>query len=97
MLILAINAKEIIILQSVHILKTRTVLIPLQLKIYQTIQATFSCKPQQQLFQILIPQEININIQVIFDSVSQRSYINDELRKSLKLPKIRSENIVVNI
>ena len=45
LLILAINAKEIIILQSAHTLKTRTVLIPLQLQIYQTIQTTFSCKP----------------------------------------------------
>ena len=58
LLILAMNAKETIILQFVHILKTRTVLIPLQLQFYQPIQTTFSCKPQQQLFQILIPQEI---------------------------------------
>ena len=37
------------------------------------------------------------NAQVIFDCASQRSYISEKLRQSLKLPKIRTENIVINV
>ena len=38
----------------------------------------------------------SINVQVIFNSVNQRSYISWKLRQSLKLLKFRSEKIVVN-
>ena len=32
---------------------------------------------------------------LLFDSGSQRTYITDKLRRSLKLPKIRTENLMI--
>ena len=40
-----------------------------------------------------IPKTETVN--VIFDSGSQRSFINDDLRKRLKLPVITKEKIVI--
>ena len=37
------------------------------------------------------------NAQVIFDTASQRSYISEKLRHLLNLPKLRTENIVINV
>ena len=42
-------------------------------------------------FQIAKTETVNI----IFDNLSRRSYINDNLRKRLKLPVIRKEKLVI--
>ena len=36
------------------------------------------------------------NVQLLFDSANQRSYISEELRKSLNLPILRKETIAIN-
>ena len=36
------------------------------------------------------------NVQLLFDSGSQRSYISEDLRKKLNLPTLRKENIAIN-
>ena len=36
------------------------------------------------------------NIQLLFDSGSQRSYISTEIRNRLKLPTLRTERLVIN-
>ena len=36
-------------------------------------------------------------VRLLFDSGNQRTYITDELRKSLKLPKIGTENLMIQM
>ena len=51
----------------------------------------FCCKRLQQT-----SNPISEDVQIIFDSESQRTHVSDSLRKRLKLQTIRTEHIIIN-